>query len=365
MILIFAGAGASYAIDKKQYPTTKEFLERLPNHITSNPLFSVFQNFCKKAGQEDIEYLLWRLEEFIELCEKSTNTDEIEGYALHRSTGITQFPVHVHEGQLSLPDTITSPFLQFLHFAGSNLQELADGIKQQVHAFYSVEPQRGQLAPWMHLLAECLKIDSHVEIFTVNYDVVIESVLKNLNKDHWKNNLGWEDSSSGTVLDFRYWDEGSRYYSLNTKDVLLTKLHGSVNWSRNNEKIHIGNPQFTGNLNNHALIYPGSKGWPDEQPFESFYNHLGRASDLATIAIFIGYAFRDEEIGILLSECANSEKVLKIIITDLKGTDEATEYPKMIEDQFAEPYSLISNGFSSGSAKAFIKKFHEWFDDRE
>ena len=33
MILIFAGAGASYSIDKEQYPTTVEFWERLPDEI--------------------------------------------------------------------------------------------------------------------------------------------------------------------------------------------------------------------------------------------------------------------------------------------------------------------------------------------
>ena len=65
MILVFAGAGSSAAVDPKQYPTTVEFFNRLPDNIIRDRIFAEVCKFLasqRKEGQPvDIEEVLWGL----------------------------------------------------------------------------------------------------------------------------------------------------------------------------------------------------------------------------------------------------------------------------------------------------------------
>jgi len=47
MILVFAGAGASSAVDHDKYPTTVEFFKRLPSEIKNDKLFSEIEKFLR------------------------------------------------------------------------------------------------------------------------------------------------------------------------------------------------------------------------------------------------------------------------------------------------------------------------------
>ena len=62
MILIFAGAGASRAIDKDNYPTTVEFYDRLPEEINNTidaiPNLRTFLKSEARSTPMDIEKAL-------------------------------------------------------------------------------------------------------------------------------------------------------------------------------------------------------------------------------------------------------------------------------------------------------------------
>ena len=50
MILVFAGAGASAAIDSKKYPTTEGFFNNLSESIKNDPLFVVVKEFLETSN---------------------------------------------------------------------------------------------------------------------------------------------------------------------------------------------------------------------------------------------------------------------------------------------------------------------------
>jgi hypothetical protein len=77
---------------------------------------------------------------------------------------------------------------------------------------------------------------------------------------------------------------------------LLTKLHGSVNWLKEDDNIIFAGTGFKGHQH-HAVIYPGFKGAPREDPFSLFHSYFEAAIQRAELIVVIGFAFRDEHIN--------------------------------------------------------------------
>lgn len=97
---------------------------------------------------------------------------------------------------------------------------------------------------------------------------------------------------------------------------LLTKLHGSINWQwgQGGERIFVGAPIWTGNHDNHAIIYPGFKGESQSPFFAPMHSYFAQRLAKAHLVIFVGFAFRDEYINRLISE--NIEANAKIAVID-------------------------------------------------
>ncbi|EAT58620.1 SIR2 family protein [Chlorobium ferrooxidans] len=287
-VVVFAGAGASKAVDPKIYPTTVEFFEQLPIEIKENLLFNELLNFLKNQNETvsiDIEQVLWHLQEFDKFCSVACDQGKLPGWMLtdHRLSKITKMENH----NLQL-------FKSQSNAALSMIRELMDSINEQVYRFYSEEPNSIRLEKtWIPFLERLLTFDENIEnieIVTTNYDLIIETALSKLNKSDLRNiDTGWRGKINRT-LDTDLWAKESN-------NNLLTKLHGSVNWSRNGKKIHIGDPFYKGSHNKHAIIYPGFKGRPDEALFQAFHAHFAKSLERSIAIVFIGFAFRDEYIN--------------------------------------------------------------------
>lgn len=284
-ITIFAGAGASKGVNSELYPTTVEFFENLPVEIKSDPLFNLIVSFIKSqegSSQVDIEQVLWRLEELGGYCKSTTDTSELPAWAFQSDRLIRAVDLKNHNvGHLhNLANT-----------AQVKIKKLRDLINTQVYKLYSKLPNVMDLEnTWLPLLRPIVKSQAKVELITTNYDVIIESALDVLAKDV---NLGVDTGWRGTIhrtLDSDLWTKSS-------KTGLLTKLHGSVNWTRDGGQIYIGDPTFKGSHENHAIIYPGFKGKPSEAIFQSFHTHFRNVLQTSDAVVFIGFAFRDEHIN--------------------------------------------------------------------
>ncbi len=289
MILVFVGAGGSAAVDPEQYPTTVEFFNRLPGEIKNDPVFVKVPEFLEppKAGQPiDIEEVLWNLDELQDYFQISRNTKAIAGWIM-AGNRINQL--------INAPD-LSSLLAGMFDLAENKIPNLKNKINAQVYNFYATPPDPEKLSDWVQLLKGIEEIYPTIEIFTTNYDRVLERVIgeAEINVE-----TGLKPNPDQMGLDTTLWDSPGQ--PLDHNRGRLTKLHGSVNWQDSNEGIIVSNPIFTGNHQNHLILYPGYKGEPDEEPFIKFHEHLKAVVQKTRAAIFIGFTFRDGYINSILS----------------------------------------------------------------
>ena len=333
IITIFAGAGASKAVNPDQYPTTIEFFQSLPSVITNDELFKFIIQFLKKDTEVvDIELVLWRLEELSQFCELAMDQHQLPGWLL---TG-NRLMLAINQKNNNVGHLVN-----IAKGASSRVKELKDAINAQVYNLYSQLPSPDNLREtWIPLLKPLIKSKAKIEIVTTNYDVVLESALDLLGEELDVNvDTGWKGSIYRT-LDPNLWTQQQ-------KSGLLTKLHGSVNWTRDGQQIYIGDPTFKSSHSNHAIIYPGFKGRPTEPTFQAFHSHFRKALSQSDSVIFIGFAFRDEHINDLCDRTiSNQSRVVTI--------DPSPE----INLSFDHPESKtlhIKKGFDAESAKEALE----------
>ena len=290
MILVFVGAGGSAAVEPEQYPTTVEFFNRLPNDIKEDPLFSLVHDFLEIQKDEqpiDIEEILWTLDELRDYCKVSLNTETIAGWILVGNR-INQLMVNASD--------LSNLLRGMRHLERTQIETLKHKINVLVYDFYATIPSDDMLSDWIELLQGLTEHELPVEIFTTNYDRVLETAIKvgKINVE-----TGRRPDDVQPIQDMTIWDNPGR--PLTRKRGRLTKLHGSVDWQRNQEGIIIRTGSALEN-EEHLILYPGYKGEPNEEPFTKFHEHLQAVVQQASAAIFIGYAFRDDYINTILSE---------------------------------------------------------------
>ncbi len=302
MILVFAGAGASYAVDCKQYPTTVEFFRRLPEEITKKPWFAAASQFLDTSANgepKDIEKLLGVLSEMEEFCKKSVDPNTISGRMLQ--PGYDRLRKVNPQSRSNLESGHHRILVDTLREDQVSIERLRDEINAQVYRFYAEVPDPKKLHNWTRLLRLLTEAPQVVQIFTTNYDLVIESAISEAGLDK-EIATGRDSDGFRTRLDLDYWDTQNELINTQEERGLLTKLHGSVDWQRGSRgEIVMGPPRFTEVHQNHIVLYPGHKGEPREEPFIAFHRHLRSIAERAKAAFFIGYSFGDDHINEILS----------------------------------------------------------------
>ena len=293
MILVFVGAGGSAAVDSKQYPTTEGFFKGLPLRFTKDALF---QTACKSIndGKDlDIEKVLEKL-------------DKLQGSFAGVTEGLGK-QLYEEAGVRIAQQDISTTLRTLRKVKEEAIIPLNDAIKARVYTHYGKSPPYEELSIWVHFLNELKQLDSCLHIFTTNYDLVLEKAIEQAKLSV---SYGLDKTERQTRLDVDFWKPPK--YPL-VESGLLTKLHGSVDWQRENGEIIVGSSHFTGKHENHCLLYPGHKGAPSAEPFITFHNHLRNVvhAPLAA-AVFVGYAFRDEYINTILADLPSGLPILCI-----------------------------------------------------
>ena len=314
MILVFVGAGGSAAVDPNQYPTTVGFFEKLPDEIKVD---SVFDGVCKflrdEKGKEtiDIEDVLETLGELEADCQKMTDLTNITGWTM--------------SGRLYVPREDLPDFHPSIgRLKRVHIEPLSNQIKEHVYEFYGTRPAPNKFSTWIKLLEELEEFDPGIEIFTTNYDLVLEDVIEEAKV---KVDCGLDRSQRSMRLDPAFWNPSSSLFRTNRR--LLTKLHGSVDWQRDNGDIIVVPSRFSGDHKNHCILYPGYKGVPTEEPFRVFHEHLRNVVqeeyESLTAAIFIGFAFRDDHINTILADLSPETPKFVITKSDEKHIDDTPQ----------------------------------------
>ena len=347
MILVFAGAGASSAVDCEKYPTTAEFFRRVPSAIKKNPWFSEATFFLQSINNGDpidIEQVLGALREMREYCAKSLDIKTFPGWVL--ASGQNRFSRLSESNRGSEteydPYAYLDDILDAMRRSSNSLEELQGDIDALVYDMYAASPNNDALKPWITLFRTLESHKLRVEVFTTNYDVVLEKAII---AGRLSETIGIGRVTDGIriMLDPAKWQIPSDrpyFYGHN----LLTKLHGSVDWQRDIDgRIAIGPPRFTGEHGNHIVIYPGFKGQTQAEPFVTFHNYLRSLVETARAAIFIGYAFRDEYINSILSFLPSG--IPKLVINKKQPVP---------DQDFLQDSSHFGEGFSEESITAFL-----------
>jgi hypothetical protein len=247
-VVIFAGAGASKAVNSEQFPATREFFERLPEEVLGDPYFQFVLEHLSRETQKtdiDIEMVLWELQNLYNFFNSVSDAKNII------SRAVSENIIKTHHSGYN--------FGHLQHASGAmlNLLKTTIGkINEQVYDLYSYEPAVNELGDNWILLLSKLRNDGHlVDVFTTNYDLVIESALDHIGGQKLLNDYLGASGGLQKHLDLANWQEDSK------RDLgLLTKLHGSLNWKRKASSIYIGDSIFTGSHEKQAIIYPGFKG---------------------------------------------------------------------------------------------------------
>ena len=307
MIVVFAGAGASRAISAEKYPTTADFFAKhLPDQIRNRDSFKLIEDYvanskviaARESGNgsantsliaNDIEEILFAASELIELLEVFSQPSRIGHFALHH------LKVQSFLGG-SYGNSMTAPLGNML----AEFESLRKSINVLVHDVYQSLPDEHSLAKtWAPLLRLLHSTMHRIEIFTTNYDAVIEEALEGSSV---KMNMGIARRGTYAQLGLENWEKNSLDEA---SPGLLTKLHGSLNWTLGKgSKIYVGGPDVVEQARQVA-IYPGYKGKPSSQPFAAFHEHLRRCLSKADNIIFIGFAFRDQYINELVDQVAD------------------------------------------------------------
>ena len=136
-----------------------------------------------------------------------------------------------------------------------------------------------------------------IEVFTVNYDLLLETALETMRAPYFDGFVG--------ALEARFHTElvealpGPETETLPVSFVRLWKLHGSVNWASRDDRqiVRLGRPVPEGRP---AAIYPSDAKYDESRrvPFIVLQDRLRRALHYPeTMLLIAGYSFGDEHLN--------------------------------------------------------------------
>jgi hypothetical protein len=267
-IVVFAGAGASYGVSSK-YPMTQQFFDKLPDSVkSSSTVFNFVTAFAQQQNGKvsiDIEDVLWVLGDMLGALSSSTKKGSVLQHLLAKNQ------VHAVTKMNPQGPEILTQFNELQKQATT----LRNAIHDEVYRYYNVLPTEEELnGTWVPLLKWLRSLSSDsVDIFTTNYDLVIESALEGV--EGLNIQTGRQVKVVEVKLDTSLWDRGKVI-----DGGLLTKLHGSVDWQNAGTDasgrpiIRWGHLEKHGSHDTRGIIYPGFKGAPDAEPFKSFHGSV-------------------------------------------------------------------------------------------
>ena len=260
-VSVFLGAGASRACG---LPDVAILQERILDSLDGSAL-TFFQS---QLASRNLEQILSRLRRIATLLDK--DTDKVDGLTA-RQAG-------------DLDKEICRLIVKALRVEGLDL------------------------SPMLHFATWVARADYHlpVEIFTVNYDLVLETALESLRVPYFDGFIG--------ALRARFFTEFVEASPTDTEDwlpaflVRVWKLHGSVHWEWESkspaEVVRLGTAASSGSP---AAIYPSDTKYDESRrvPFVVLQDRFRRSlHQPETLMLVSGYSFGDEDINEMIFDAA-------------------------------------------------------------
>jgi hypothetical protein len=338
LAIIFLGAGASKTFGVPTMPEmAKEFSQRLV--YQKNDLFNLIVNKLKNYRDFDIEALITVLERIVNVDRfiKELNNPSLH-YFLDNLAYSWQNTVKYIRSQADPKKKEAANLLR-------NLKEFIRDVCAQ-----EIEEEKFSIFDlFLGAILDKEGIDFKVtlkktgpkavpyEIFTTNYDMIVESYCRS-------HDLLYENGEMG--------DRGVDISSRNMKlyggareCFKIFKLHGSINWGevkkgkiiardvpvKPDERTIYGE-RFTKEL----VIYPAREFYTFREPFYDMFNHMKDALVRSYSCYIVGYSFRDPDITGIFFDAVEKNDKLTLYFIDPNVDEVVNERLSRIENRIVK-----------------------------
>jgi len=208
--------------------------------------------------------------------------------------------------------------------------ELSEKICNLIRDAVSKELPPGQ-TPYSELVSWINGVNRKhgVEVFTTNYDLLLEQALERSKTPYFDGFSGARDA---------FFDPSSiSKNDLPSRWVRLWKLHGSIGWEKNNKNEIIRIPRS----NNASMVYPSHIKYDQTQaaPFSSLFERLRNfVLEPDTLLISTGFSFADAHISSRLLESLQANPSSALL---------AFQYGKLESETYIRDLALKCPGISA------------------
>jgi hypothetical protein len=180
----------------------------------------------------------------------------------------------------------------------------------------ALDIQKANLAPVYNFAAWAAHADYHlpIELFTVNYDLLLETALESFRVPYFDGFVGTVRARFHTEL--VEGKAGSDREWMPAFFVRLWKLHGSVNWvwQEDRQIIRLGQSVPEGDV---AAIYPSDTKYEESRrvPFVVLQDRLRRSlHEPETLVLIAGYSFGDYHLNDLILDAASRRQRSEFVV---------------------------------------------------
>lgn len=227
--------------------------------------------------------------------------------------------------------TNEKPDQNFIKVTGEAAKDLDKEICNQIYEIIEEAEGKADLTnprkffAWLNILNH----EYSKEVFTTNYDLIIEKSLE-------QSQIPYFDGFVGSYEPF-FWQESIEQPSGKTDMtrnwIRLWKIHGSLSWFWKEDKkdksqkiIRVGKFDKAGTTDKELVIYPSKEKYDSsrKQPFISYFDRLKNfLSSGELLFIFTGFSFSDQHINEIIFNCLRQNNRLFCIV--LCYTDKEVE----------------------------------------
>lgn len=311
LISFFLGAGASNPFD---YPTTREFKEIIANGLDDKfevqgnlpELEKLAISILKHRSYLDIEYVLEFMKRLLEMTKKQEYKVLTDFFGSYGFQG--EIP-NLYRGGNTQGAGLDRYFL--------HIESLMSFIVDNLYATYSSKPQNIEKSQRIYSSLFSITNQETIEIFTTNYDSLIEDYCRKANYN-LIDGFEYDQNSGLKIWKPLLFDEKT---TRNGRTIILYKLHGSLNWKRHKdsgivklegtEKIMTDDWHYTDDLLVKPTLFPKEE--EGEEPFRTLIDKFGKKLMESDVCIVIGFSLRDRRITQILHDYLTRGKKLILV----------------------------------------------------
>lgn len=271
--------------------------------------------------------------------------------------------------------TNEKPDQDFIKVTGEAAKDLDKEICNQIYEIIEEAEGKADLTnprkffAWLNILNH----EYSKEVFTTNYDLIIEKSLE-------QSQIPYFDGFVGSYEPF-FWQESIEQASGKTDMtrnwIRLWKIHGSLSWfwkedkADNSQKIiRVGKFDKAGTTDKELVIYPSKEKYDSsrKQPFISYFDRLKNfLSGGELLFIFTGFSFSDQHINEIIFNCLRQNNRLFCVVLcftdkEVENLHNLTKSSYMNLNVFGPKKAIVNGTLGDWTFDKTILKDTEKFD---